>query len=379
MAPSEIFAANGDASDRVAAMTKLAWSLVLAVAACGGGVDGGPPTLGTTSKKWVYVPVDGARCMNNTPTGIGVNLGTSGDLVIYLEGGGACFNDSTCDRVAHPSGWGPDRFELNIAPYNIGIFDRLDDANPLRDATFVFVPYCTGDVHSGANPDGMGERAFVGHANVGAYLDLLVPQSTDVRRVVLTGSSAGGFGALLNYHRTQLAFGTTPVYLLDDSGPPLGDGYLSPCLQQKFRDAWNLDETLPAECTTCKQADGGGLINAIGWLADTYPDRRFGLVTSNRDGVIRSFYGYGYPDCEVGAEGFPMPEQPFADGIAELRDGFLANHRNFRVYTKDSGQHVWLLFALGTVSPRSDGSGTRLSDWIEDMLDPSSSWKSVAP
>lgn len=362
-------------------MKGYAWFLVVAVAACSsdGGVDGGPPTLGTTPADWVYVPVDGARCMNNTPTGLGVNLGTSGDLVIYMEGGGACFNDSTCDHVAHPTGWGPAQFEFNIAPYNIGIFDRLDDANPFREATFVFVPYCTGDVHAGANPTGMGGRAFVGYANVGAYLDLLVPASTEVRRVVLTGSSAGGFGAMLNYHRTQQAFGTTPVYLLDDSGPPLGDAFLSPCLQKMFRDAWNLDSVLPPDCDACKQPNGGGLVNAVGWLADNYPDRRFGLVTANRDGVIRSFYGYGYPDCVAGADGFPMPEDAFASGVADLRDNVLASHPNFRVYTKDSGQHVWLLFQLGTISPNPDGSGMHLADWIDDMFDPSSDWKSVAP
>jgi hypothetical protein len=360
-------------------MKRCAW-LVLLIAACGDdGVGGGPPTLGTTPKQWQYVPIEGATCMNGTPTGLGINLGTSGDLVIYLEGGGACFNSGTCGSVAHPSGWGPDQFTLNIAPYNIGIFDRLDDLNPMHDATYVFVPYCTGDVHAGSNPSGMGGRAFVGYTNVGAYLDYLVPKSTDVRRVVLAGSSAGGFGALLNYDRTQQAFGDTPVYLLDDSGPPLGDAYLTPCLQQMFRTAWNLDAALPADCAACKQADGGGMTNALGYLADKYPDRRLGLISSNRDGVIRSFYGYGYPNCVAGAAGFPMPEDAFAAGIAELRDTTLATHSNFRVYTKDSGEHVWLLFEPETVAPRPDGKGTILATWLADMLDPSSDWKSVAP
>ena len=214
--------------------------LVVSAFACADQQDGGPPTLGTTPKEWIYVPVDGTKCLDNSPTGIGVNLGTSGDLVIYMEGGGACFNSSTCNNVAHPSGWGPSGFATNIGPYNIGLFDRLDDANPLRDATFVFIPYCTGDVHAGSNPNGMGNRAFVGYANVGHDLDFIIPQSKDVKRVVLAGSSAGGFGALINYDRTQTAFGDTPVHLLDDSGPPLGDTYLTPCLQQQFRTSWNL-------------------------------------------------------------------------------------------------------------------------------------------
>jgi hypothetical protein len=249
----------------------------------------------------------------------------------------------------------------------------------MHDATFIFVPYCTGDVHAGSNPTGMGGRAFVGYGNVGSILDLVIPKSKEVKRVVLAGSSAGGFGALMNYHRVQSAFGTTPVYLVDDSGPPLGDSYLTPCLQQMFRSSWNLAAALPAECAECTHADGGGLTNALGWLADNYPDRRLGLITSTRDGTIRSFYGYGYPDCAAGAAGFPMPEEAFAAGISELRDETLASHSNFRVYSKDSGNHVWLLFSPLTVSPRSDGSGKHLSDWLAEMLDPDSEWNSVAP
>jgi len=324
------------------------------------------------------VPIDGARCMNGSPTGIGVNLGTNGDLVIYMEGGGACFNADTCDHVAHPSGWGPDQFAVNIGPYNIGIFDRVDDKNPFRDATYVFVPYCTGDVHAGSKPDGTDGRMFVGYANVGYDLDYIVPKSPDLRRVILAGSSAGGFGALMNFDRTQKAFATTPVYLLDDSGPPLSDKYMTPCLQQMFRTAWNLDAALPPECPACRQADGGGLQNALGYLADAYPDTRMAIITSTRDGVIRSFYGYGYPDCVAGATGFPMPEDAYEAGITELRDVALAGHDNFRVYSKDSGQHVWLLFELDTISPRADGSGEHLSKWLFDMFD-ADDWSSVAP
>ena len=364
-------------------MRRLAW-IGFVLAACGGsdgggGPTGSPPDLGTTPKQWEFVPIAGTQCMNGTATGIGVNLGTSGDLVIYLEGGGACFNDETCRHVSHPEGWGPDKFAENIAPYNIGIFDRLDDANPLHDATFVFVPYCTGDVHAGSKPDPTNAKNFVGYGNVGHDLDFLVPKSAGVGRVIIAGSSAGGFGALINYHRTQLAFGATPVHLLDDSGPPLADQFLTPCLQQQFRDAWNLDAALPPECTACKQADGGGMQAALGFLADAHPDRRLGIVTSTRDGTIRSFYGYGYPDCVTGAQNPLMPEDVFAQGIADLRDRALADHPNFRVYSKDSLVHVWLLFELETISPTDAGGGVHLSDWVSEMLDPESDWTSVAP
>src|SRR6476469_4355384 len=91
---------------------------VLALAACGGSdqPSGHPPVLGTTPKQWTYVPIDGSQCIDGSPTGIGVNLGTSGDLVIYLEGGGACFNSGTCPHASHLDGWGPSGFDANIGP-----------------------------------------------------------------------------------------------------------------------------------------------------------------------------------------------------------------------------------------------------------------------
>jgi len=348
--------------------------LALGLAACGSGASGGPPDLGTPPGQWTYVPIDGTQCMDGSSTGIGVNLGTSGDLVVYLEGGGACFNDSTCNSASHKNGWGPADFEANITPYNIGLFDRMDYTNPLRDATFVFVPYCTGDVHAGSNPSGYGGKVQVGYENVGKDLDYIVPKSTSVDRVILAGSSAGGFGSLFNYDRTQIAFGDTPVTLIDDSGPPLSDTYLTPCLQQKIRDYWNIAAALPADCTACNQSDGGGLGNAAGFLADKYPDRRLGLITSTRDGVIRSFLGFGYPDCTSG--GNPIPEPDFATGVAELRDQTLASHPNFRVFSKDSGLHVWLL--SDPMSSVTSG-GTDLSAWLTAMLDPGATWDSVAP
>jgi hypothetical protein len=361
------------------ARMKRAGLVFVFVAACGGtsGTSGGPPTLGTPAQTWTYVPVPGNLCMNNTATGVGVNLGTSGDLVLYMEGGGACFNDSTCHGVAHPDGWDATMFDANITPYNIGIFDRTDPKNPLKDASFVFIPYCTADVHAGSNPNGMGGRVMVGYQNVGRIVDFLKPQMGAVDRVIVSGSSAGGFGALINFDRIANAFAPTETDLIDDSGPPLSDTYLTPCLQQQFRDAWNLAPAIPAGCTACTESNGGGLGAAAGWLADQHPGSRLALISSIDDGTIRGFFGYGYPDCATG--GTVMPDAPFEAGIAELRDQTLATHPNFRMYTKDSDLHVWLIRELDTVSPDTSGAGEHLAAWLTDMLDPKATWDSVAP
>ena len=47
--------------------------------------------------EWVWIPVEGTSCRDGSPTGMGVRLQEGADkLVIYLEGGGACFSILTC-------------------------------------------------------------------------------------------------------------------------------------------------------------------------------------------------------------------------------------------------------------------------------------------
>jgi hypothetical protein len=364
--------------------------VVVALAACGGSDDGdddganpdaadpgGPPTLPGSAGQWTWMDVAGTRCADGSPTGMGVNLGTSADLVIFMEGGGACFNAFTCASVAHQNGF--DSADLAGAVQQLGgqgIIDRTDPTNPLREATFVFFPYCTGDIFAGANESGFGGRTQVGYTNVGLYSDVLVAASDPVRRIVISGVSAGGFGALYNYDRIQKSFAAAragrPTFLIDDSGPPLPDEWLTPCLQTTLRTVWNLNETLPADCAACRGADGGGLVNALPYLADMHPDDRLALITSTTDGVIRSFYGFGYPTCNSTN---PMPEAAYTAAVTSLRTDVIGTRANFKMFTITGGGHVWMLNPLSETMT----GGTSLGSWLTAMLDGSASWDHASP
>jgi hypothetical protein len=362
--------------------------LALGAPGCGGGGNGPPgpgdpdaeitdntPDIPGEVGTWTWLPVPGTQCMDGSETGLGVNLAeSSGDVLIMMEGGGACFNTFTCSSVAHQNGFdGATLAQVVGEVGSRGIFNRDDDDNPFRNFHFIFVPYCTGDIFAGAAPSGFGGRVQVGYENVTKYLEVLVPGFRNSSRVVLSGISAGGFGALYNYHRVAQAFGTIPVTLLDDSGPPLSDTYLNPCLQQTLRDLWNLDATIPPDCTACTTPGGGGLGNVPGFLADAHPDRRLGLTTSMRDGTIRLFFGFGYPSCA--APQIPMAEATFSAGIAELRDVTLAAHPNFRMYTVESANHTWLLESpIGSTT----SGGVKLTDWLRALLG-EGSFDTVAP
>ncbi len=343
-----------------------------------GDVDAGEPLdtgLDVPPMEWTWMDVEGAECMNNTPTGMGVNINPdSRRLMIYLEGGGACFNAFTCTGVAHQNGFGKSDFNQFSGDFgSLGVFDRNDPDNPFKDWSFVFVPYCTGDIFAGSNPDGFGGRNQVGYDNMGAYIDILAPAFAQADHVVLTGSSAGGFGAAYNYDRVAQAFGNVPVTLLDDSGPALPNTWMTPCLQAEVREVWNLDATLPEGCAECSQEDGSGLNQLPKFMAEKYPDRNFGLITSTRDGVIRLFLGWGFPSCTNPT--VPMPEPDFAEGVAALRTE-MQQYSNSKMFTIESGLHVWLLES--PVGSTQVGN-VKLTDWIRDLVEDNESWTDVVP
>jgi hypothetical protein len=335
--------------------------------------DGAP--LATPANTWTWVDFPESRCRDGSTTGIGVRIDPSSDkLVIYLEGGGACFHDASCQLNALFSSFNQNSFQTwKSLTANGGIFDSTRADNPYRGWSAVYVPYCTGDVHAGnaSHVDVPGANApknqyFVGYANIGQYLKRLVPTFPKPAHVVLTGVSAGGVGAAYNYDRVAQAFCPSRVTLVDDSGPPMSDRYLAPCLQQRWRDLWNLNATLPADCVTCRGYDGGGIINYIYYLVQKYPNSRLGLISSTQDGVISTFYGYGTNDC-AGLTGTSagMSGATFQMGLTELRDVYMKPYPQWATYFVASTQHTWTT-PLSFYSTQV--GGVSLTSWVDQLV-----------
>ena len=326
------------------------------------------------AETWTYVPFLRTRCMSGGPAGLGINLSPDSDrLLIYLQEGGACWDSLSCLMTLNVDGFSQGDFDAFIGRRGRqGHFNRDDPSNPFADWNHVFVPYCSGDVHGGANPEGPGGRIHMGARNMERFLERILLTFPHVRQVVLAGSSAGGVGAALNFDRVQRAFGEVPVLLLDDSGPVMSDTYLRPCLQQVWREAWNLDESLPEDCEACREGPGG-LSEAFRFVARKYPDRRMGLILSNRDSVFRSFFGFGAGECTTWQT---MDGETFNEGALELRDTLLADHPNVRIYMLNSEHHVWL---WQTPMSRLVNAGVPLSTWIQQLVDGDPGWDHVGP
>ena len=253
--------------------------------------------------EWIKIEVPGTVCGNGSQYKFFVNYSdSSNDLAIVLEPGGACWDYESCTGkggirgAANVDGLEDSHWEL--ATFVNPFLSRLHEDNAVRDWNLVYLPYCTGDVHTGnavvsySDPDGVEpdiEFHHAGHANVLAAVDWMAGEFADVPRLLVSGCSAGGAGAMVNYHwiRTGLP-GVRQGFLLADSGPIMpSDGWSRP-LHDKVYEAWNVESILQ-DLPAGFDPDDFGTVNTL--VADEFPEDRLAVTFFRRDYNF-SLYSY---------------------------------------------------------------------------------------
>lgn len=309
--------------------------------------------------KWTWVSFPDSSCMNGSPAGLGVSIGTSKTLLVYLEGGGACWDEKSCfisPSTARPTSGVTEKDIAALSSSKANWpFNRANAENPFKDASMVYVPYCTGDVYSGAREMTYGKKSakHFGRKNIEAFLQRIVPTFSKVERVVFSGSSAGGFGAFLNFDRVQNAFGTIRVDLVDDAGQPLPADSVK--LYSTWDASWDLAGNVPAGCPDCAQ----GFDRLLPYYIAKYPRSRLALLTFATDNVISGY--------------FQITEKAFNTALLALTTSTFdpsANARYFMLGGKGHGT----LDNLGRTS-----GGTTLGEWLGDMQSDAPAWASVKP
>jgi hypothetical protein len=118
-------------------------------------------------------------------------------VVFYLDGGGICFDATTCAF----SGNGENDFynwSITNPLLGGGIFDFARADNPFADYTFVYVPLCTGDSFLGDATREYSPELTVEHkgfVNGTAALNYLAAKYPDTAQVVVVGKTAGSVAA----------------------------------------------------------------------------------------------------------------------------------------------------------------------------------------
>lgn len=336
-----------------------------------------PEPIYAPADTWTWVDVPGTRCFFGTGTGLAVNLHEGASKVlILLDSGGGCFNAATVGTLENYS-WGPTEL-ATWAPTRgtTGPFERGNPENPFRDWNYVLIPDCSGDAHAGNGVTGPDASApgvtQVGYPNFIAFMERIVP-TFDGQEIVLAGSSAGGLGAFALFDKIIEMFPNSYARgMISDSGAFFSDTYFKPCLQKRIRAAYGLSATIPDECVACDSGDGG-LANIMPFIAQKYPDRRFGLILSEHDSVGSILLGFGYgPIC--GETPGVMPPEEYTAAATELRAS-MAPSTNFRSFYTSVDKHIFFRDPLTA----TQSAGVTLAQWLTGFLDPTATWSDIGP
>ena len=175
-------------------------------------------------------PAGDTACALGDPYSFFVRPADPQRLLIYFQGGGACWDGATCtpggsttDQTVN-AGDSPERGAR-------GIFELDNEANPFRDYSMVYVPYCTGDVHLGdqsvtyETAAGSLTIRHNGYNNAAAVLDWTFANYTAPESVFVAGGSAGAIPTPFYAHLAAEQYPTARITQLGDAaGGYRGDG-----------------------------------------------------------------------------------------------------------------------------------------------------------
>ncbi|MBW1762268.1 MAG: hypothetical protein JRJ64_12335 [Deltaproteobacteria bacterium] len=193
----------------------------------------------------------GPLCLRGTEYTIDTREGSSDELVIFLQGGGACWEDF-CSAFE----------ETNSLPPG-GILNPDLVGNPVADWDVVYLPYCDGALFAG-DVDRELPSSIVGDGDPGpsmgyqrglqnltAALDIAVADFPNPSRILLTGVSGGAFGTITALPLVRYYYPNTEILLFNDSGVGVAKDGDPDFVNETLLAGWNASSLIPASCPDC--------------------------------------------------------------------------------------------------------------------------------
>lgn len=223
-----------------------------------------------------------------------VSKGDSDKLMIYLEGGGGGADwISTKLKTFTLS---PER-KISSLISQMGVFDSTDAENPFQDWTIVFVPYGTGDLHTGNRvvkydsifPFHEKKVYHTGFVNFNTIMRWLASQNS-YDEAVLSGSSAGGYGVGLNFLKANEKL-DCPLTVISDAGPDIVSSYNSVFSLERTNRSWGYLDNIPEEAGEYVE-EAGDPIYLLDWAfsKDRYSDVKYGIMADLRDMLLSTVF-----------------------------------------------------------------------------------------
>ena len=301
---------------------------------------------------------DGPICIAGTPFSAFTRKGNPSRLLIFEQGGGACWQDFyNCNILA----------EAQEPPSpRVGIWDFDSKDNPFADYSIVYMPYCDGSTFNGDNdvldasfPFGP-VRFHRGLRNQSAAMDLALATFPNASRVTVAGSSAGGVGAagFAPFLARFLYGNQVHLTVFNDAGPITTNPDSIDDIEARAND-WQFGQFYPASCLDCD--DHGDNTAIIQWRLDNDSTIREAFYETDMDLTNRFFL-----DLLGDPAGF---RDLIVTGHGNLNASHPNRYKQFIVAGDTS--HTALQSPLFYTQ---DANGVLLNEWTEDFLVPRPFW-----
>lgn len=314
---------------------------------------------------WNDIPgPPGTGCASDSTYKLIVRPGAPDRVLVFLNGGGACWRAAECDprgRVTYTT-----RADSANDPRAAGGIFALDNpANPLREYTMVFVPYCTGDVHLGARSvtyqaaaRSVGDtvpRSFTirhqGTANAAWALAWVQANVPAPHVIVVAGSSAGAVASPVYAEQFARRFSAARVVQLGDAA----GGYHTPATPSLMA-GWGATENLRRDPVYRGLDSAAFTFEALYTAASRAAPRvTFAQYNAADDAVQLYFLAL------LGVRGVSLRDY-LTVGLREIR----AANPAFRSYTAPGQVHT-ILRSDAVYSTTVDGVAFR--DWLAALVD----------
>ncbi len=306
--------------------------------------------------------------------------GSENKVVIDFQGGGACWDALSCSPLGS--------YTKNVvgSPSEIGyngIYDRSNEANPIKDWFHVFTPYCTGDIHIGNNDAEYTTSTVTntvyhrGAINAQAVLDWTFQEFEKPEAIFVTGCSAGAYGAIAWTETIRKHYGNdVPLYQLGDCGAGISaDGF-----EKVLETSWGLENS-----SVVQGKDFTKTFTQDTYIetANTYSDVTLTQYNTTRDETQVGFYSFGKglftPTVTEITEWSVGLQTSMSTIEAQTSSG-----NNFASYTAEYEANPVTTLTQHCVINRPDmytveQSGSSLLTWITDLVNGNSITSVTAP
>jgi len=315
----------------------------------------------------------GPACLRGADYRVSTRETGADELMIFLAGGGACWKDR-CTAIE----------EANSGIYPMGVLHNGSETNPFAAWNLLYLPYCDGSLFAGDvdiddDGDGQTDRFHRGLRNLTAALDVSKATFPEPTKILLAGSSGGGFGTVIAAILVRIMYPGVPLVIMNDSGIGVAKdddkGFIRRLLEE-----WNAMSLVPAGREDL--LINGHLSDFIKWQLGEDQQLRVGAFSFEEDSVVSEVF------LEIDPKQFRTVSRREMDGINRAfpdryRYFIAPGNAHTVLYSETAIEVTGSIFGEESASARGVNlggydstvvQGQSISQWMTALVEDSDAW-----